>query len=244
MRQCPDIFRFTLYWTLVLYTPAFIICGAYAFLNLTFPPRRPLRKGYKTRPPLSDSGPSYRSVSNGERIPLRRYDRRGLGVDISNQSQLRLPSRSPAKQNEKRSRVTFAILVFFLFACFALGGAIVGSAIIGYVVAGLFKAAKYNMSTYVCRYEYCTGVSGPSLRTRSVLGLVHPVHGTEAADLRSRGSQVWLPLHQPSAFFTPLLTICCASTDGFRLSPRYYRRLWDSLREYRTLRLCVIFVSS
>ncbi|RPD76681.1 hypothetical protein L226DRAFT_533738 [Lentinus tigrinus ALCF2SS1-7] len=144
-----DIFRFTLYWTLVLYTPAFIICGAYAFLNLTFPPRKSLRKGYKRRPLFPNAGPSRRNVLDGEQIPLRRYDRQGLGAEVKDQSQLRLPSRSPAKQNEKRSRLTFAILVFFLFACLALGGAIVGSAIIGFVIAGLVKAAKYNTSTWI-----------------------------------------------------------------------------------------------
>ena len=137
------------------------MCGAYAFFNLTFPPRKPLRKGYKTRPTVSRARLSYRSVLDGERIPLRRYDRQGLGADLRDQSQLRLPSRSPAKQNEKRSRWTFAVLVFFLFACFALGGAIVGSAIIGYVAAGLFKAARYNMSTYVFLYNHFAGRSGP-----------------------------------------------------------------------------------
>ena len=33
-----DIFRFTLYWTLIFYCPAFILCGTYAFWNLNFPP--------------------------------------------------------------------------------------------------------------------------------------------------------------------------------------------------------------
>ncbi|KAI0742006.1 hypothetical protein C8Q80DRAFT_1221806 [Daedaleopsis nitida] len=141
-----DIFRFTLFWTFVLYAPSFVVCGVYAFLNLSFPPRRLLRKGRRTRPPLNASGSSYK---NGEDVPLRRYDRQGLGADIRirSQSQLRLPARSPAKQNERRSRLTFAVLVFMLFAAVALAGAVVGSAVIGYVLAGLFKAARYNMST-------------------------------------------------------------------------------------------------
>ncbi|KDQ50157.1 hypothetical protein JAAARDRAFT_590942 [Jaapia argillacea MUCL 33604] len=36
-----DIYRFTLYWTLILTTPPFVFCGIYAFLNLSFPPRSP-----------------------------------------------------------------------------------------------------------------------------------------------------------------------------------------------------------
>ncbi len=133
----------------MLYVPSFIACGIYAFLNLSFPPRRPLPKGYRTRPSFARTGPLYRSVSDGESIPLRRYDRQGLRAEVrsQSQSQLRLQSRAPAKQNEGRTRLTFAFIVFLLFATFALAGAVVGSAIIGYVLAGLFKAAKYNMST-------------------------------------------------------------------------------------------------
>ena len=224
------------------------MCGAYAFFNLTFPPRKPLRKGYKTRPTISRARLSYRSVLDGERIPLRRYDRQGLGADLRDQSQLRLPSRSPAKQNEKRSRWTFAVLVFFLFACFALGGAIVGSAIIGYVAAGLFKAARYNMSTYVFLYNHFAGRSGPFLRILSTSGplpdmCVFSVGGTWTAVPCYRGSEVWLTLLQPSVVFHPLLMVCFASPDGSLSLPLCCRRSWGFLREYRTLRLCVIFVS-
>ncbi|KAI0630767.1 hypothetical protein C8Q77DRAFT_1135098 [Trametes polyzona] len=135
-----DIFRFTLYWTLIFYVPAYILCGTYAFLNLAFPPFRAPHKSRKSR---TESGPAYRSVDGGDDIPLRRYDNQ-LGADPP-----RAPLRGRAKQNEKRSRLTFALLVLLVYAFFALAGAVVGSAIIGYVLAGLFKAAKYNMSTWL-----------------------------------------------------------------------------------------------
>lgn len=143
-----DVFRFTLYWTFVLNIPAFVLCGTYAFLNLSFAPRRPLRKGQK-RPLLSHVGSSRRSAAESDSIPLRRYERQVFGASVRVRSQFRLPSRSPAKQNEGRSRLTFALLVLLWFATFALGGAVIGSAVIGYVLAGLFKVAQYNMSTCV-----------------------------------------------------------------------------------------------
>ncbi|KAI0761804.1 hypothetical protein BD413DRAFT_235839 [Trametes elegans] len=140
-----DVFRFTLYWTFVFYIPSFLLCGTYAFVNLAFPPPR-APHAHKTRAPLSDSGPSYRGVAAGENIPLGQY---GAQLALEAQSQLRQPSRSPAKQNERRSRLTFALLVLLTFATLALGGAVVGAAVIGYVLAGLFKAAEYNMSTWI-----------------------------------------------------------------------------------------------
>ncbi|KAI0642399.1 hypothetical protein C8Q79DRAFT_251762 [Trametes meyenii] len=144
-----DVFRFTLYWTLILYTPAYALCGAYAFLNLAFPPLRvPLttagKAKAKAKAPRPGSG-SYRSVPSvpGERIPLRRYSRQlGPGGGQSG-------GRTPARPNERRSRLTFALLVLLVFAVFAVAGALVGSAVVGYVLAGLFKAAEYNMSTWI-----------------------------------------------------------------------------------------------
>ncbi|KAI8985617.1 hypothetical protein BD414DRAFT_417091 [Trametes punicea] len=134
-----DIFRFTLYWTLVFYMPTYVLCGTYAFFNLAFPPPRDLRKPQKTR-----------SNSRGaETIPLRRYGDRQLDVESDAHNQLRMPSRSPAKLKARRSRLTFGMLVFLTFATVAVAGAVVGSAVVGYVLAGLFKAAKYNMSTCV-----------------------------------------------------------------------------------------------
>jgi hypothetical protein len=112
----PDVFRFTLYWNLIFYTPLFIICGTYAFLNLSFPPLIP-------------------SISPS--IPL---------TSLSATS----PSAPPyprTKSNERRSRLSFAILVLFTFLALSVAWSVLGGAIVGYVLAGLYKAAGYNMST-------------------------------------------------------------------------------------------------
>jgi len=121
-----DVFRFTLYWSLIFYTPFFVVCGTYAFLNLAFPPSRTKHLSPPSYPltPLTTSShapPSDRPPT----IHLR------------------------SKPNERRSRVTFAVLVLLTFLTFSVAGSVVGSAIIGYVVVGLFKAANYNISTWI-----------------------------------------------------------------------------------------------
>ncbi|OCH96380.1 hypothetical protein OBBRIDRAFT_787460 [Obba rivulosa] len=141
-----DVFRFTLYWTLVFYTPAFLFGGIYAFMNLTFPPSRPNRQSHRVRRPLSVlSAITYVTGADAGGIALRPYAQ----GDHSDDAKLPLRYRARARQNERRSRLTFALLVFFGFVVVAVCGAVVGSAIIGYVLAGLFKAAKFNMSTWI-----------------------------------------------------------------------------------------------
>ncbi|KAJ8487455.1 hypothetical protein ONZ45_g1602 [Pleurotus djamor] len=55
----------------------------------------------------------------------------------------------PPKLNERRSRLTFAILVWFAFIVLSVTAAVIGSAVLGYVLAGLYTAARYNVSTFV-----------------------------------------------------------------------------------------------
>ncbi len=132
-----DIYRFTLYWTLIFYTPAFILCGIFAFLNLTFTPHSAVRRFLFLAPS------KYHAVSTLSDIPLQPYT---TALSPSPEP-LQVHSRPRPKQNEGRSRLTFALLVALTFASCAVGGAVVGSAILGYVMAGLFKAAHFNMST-------------------------------------------------------------------------------------------------
>ncbi|KAJ6568406.1 hypothetical protein DFH09DRAFT_1363111 [Mycena vulgaris] len=126
-----DVFRFTLYWNLIFYTPIFLFCGLYAFFNLTFPPTR-------------HANPARREASDASSYPLTLlpYSPRDASAPL-----LRPPK--PKKPNQGRSRTTFAILVFLTFIFLSVAGAFLGSAIIGFVLAGLYKLAKFNMSTWI-----------------------------------------------------------------------------------------------
>ncbi|KIM88247.1 hypothetical protein PILCRDRAFT_251586 [Piloderma croceum F 1598] len=116
-----DIFRFTLYWTLIFHIPLFFLCGIYAFLNLTFPPSRHAVKSYSA------------SSASLERPPTP-------------QPRTRL---TPPRANEGRSRLTFAIIVLLVFLALSVTNAVIGATVVGFVLAGLYKAAQYNMSTWV-----------------------------------------------------------------------------------------------
>ncbi|GJE93223.1 hypothetical protein PsYK624_093820 [Phanerochaete sordida] len=136
-----DVYRFTLYWTLVFYTPAFLCCGLYAFLNLTFTQQSRVRRALFLAPRR------YHALATSD-VPLRthRASRAALSPDPHDGA---APGRLRPKHNERRSRLTFSLLVALLFAVCAVGGAVVGSAVTGYIMAGLFKAARFNMSTWI-----------------------------------------------------------------------------------------------
>ncbi|KAH9479792.1 hypothetical protein JR316_0008387 [Psilocybe cubensis] len=124
-----DIFRFTLYWTLIFYTPIFLVCGLYAFWNYSFPP--------PTRRASRGSRDSYQLSSMFSTQPF-------LDADTPS-----LQPTKPPKTNERRSRVAFAIIILFTFLLLSVAGAVIGSAIMGFVMAGLFNAAHFNMSTWI-----------------------------------------------------------------------------------------------
>ncbi|KAF7345467.1 hypothetical protein MVEN_01564800 [Mycena venus] len=126
-----DIFRFTLYWTLIFYTPIFLFCGLYAFFNLTFPPtRRPTLSRRET----SDDASSYP-------LTLLPYSPRDTSAPL-----LRPPKPKP---NQGRSRTTFALLVLLAFLSLSIAGALLSSAIVGFILAGVYKLANFNLSTWI-----------------------------------------------------------------------------------------------
>jgi len=155
--QHVEIFRFTFYWTLIFYTPLFFVCGFYAFCNYIIPPQRSLPQ------PLSypsEESPEYEYRSDhemtiltndrGAYMPLRLLKSRCSWLSPRVTPTSRSTMQAP-KRNERRSRVTFALLLFLVFLALGLAGAVIGSAVLGFAAMGLYRAGNFNMSTSVIR---------------------------------------------------------------------------------------------
>ncbi|KAF8074546.1 hypothetical protein FPV67DRAFT_1649727 [Lyophyllum atratum] len=127
--QAGDVFRFTLFWTIALYTPVFLVCGSYAFWNLNFPPSRP-------------SDQSYHEIASARSYPLS---------PLLSRSKPGIPGRLSKlpRENERRSRLAFALLVLLTFLALSVVGAVVGSAVLGFTVFGLYKSGHFSMSTWI-----------------------------------------------------------------------------------------------
>jgi len=131
--------------------PFFLFCGLCASLNILFAPRRgprsyldiplpkplpaspdiPLTPLPRSRASASGSGASHATANFAtadEAMPL--VDRK------------RLPK-------ERRTRVTYSVLVLVVFLASCVGASLVSSIVVGYILAVLFKAGHFNMSTYV-----------------------------------------------------------------------------------------------
>ncbi|KAJ7065434.1 hypothetical protein C8F01DRAFT_745449 [Mycena amicta] len=158
-----DIFRFTLYWTLVFYTPIFLLGGLYAFLNLTFPPKkRPslLRRDRSASgaasayplSPLSPRSPYSAPVSpRTSAIPnIHIFPPPTNRKPSSVHTPLLRPGPSlPARPNRIRSRTTFALLVLLAFLSLSVAGAVLSATIVGFGVVAVYRAAGFVVSTWI-----------------------------------------------------------------------------------------------
>lgn len=123
LMKLTDIFRFTLYWTLIFHIPFYAICGTYAFLNFAFPPSR-------------------RSITS---FPLETVPNNPPSPDPNQAGQwIKRP-----RPNVRRSRLTFALLVILAFLFLSLVGAAIGAAVVGFILAGVYAAGGFYMSTCV-----------------------------------------------------------------------------------------------
>ncbi|KAG8214955.1 hypothetical protein J3R82DRAFT_8346 [Butyriboletus roseoflavus] len=135
------VFKFTLYWTLIFHLPFNFIAGIYAFFNFLFPPARSV-------------GDTIILVSPAARSRSHPPTHLHLHSHSHSQSQSYSPPPvdewlKPPRVNARRSRWTFALLVFFTFLGFSLLSAVVGAAVLAFVLVGVYRAGGFYISTYV-----------------------------------------------------------------------------------------------
>ncbi|EGO20667.1 hypothetical protein SERLADRAFT_399765 [Serpula lacrymans var. lacrymans S7.9] len=139
-----DVFRFTLYWTLIFHLPFSLFCGIYAFLNFTLPPTSsphpsPSHTGLESFP-LIPTTPKPLS-------PLAMHPSPDMDTAMSTSPNIR-PWSQP-RMNVRRSRLTFALLVLFAFLFFSFVGAIISAAVVGFLIVGVYKSGEFYVSTWV-----------------------------------------------------------------------------------------------
>lgn len=162
---------------IVLYTPQFVICGAYAFFNIILAPAglfnqssssntdeelelQLLNSVYSPSRVVTPATPEIAHASPRRRVPGSSHRSRHTASSIATAIAPATPSVlsesfwrtahthvSPPRVNPRRTRLTYALIVLFVFLATALIGATVGAAITGYILVGLFKAGGFHMST-------------------------------------------------------------------------------------------------
>lgn len=127
-----DVFKFTLYWTLIFHLPFNFIAGIYAFFNFLFPPARNVGDTI-VQSPAAQSHSHPAAHPHLHTLPPPPVDE----------------WLKPPRVNARRSRLTFALLVLFTFLGFSLLSAVVGAAVLAFVLVGVYRAGEFYMSTYV-----------------------------------------------------------------------------------------------
>jgi hypothetical protein len=134
-----DVFKFTLYWTLIFHLPFNFIAGIYAFFNFLFPPARSVRDRIVLVSPPAHLHSHSHSLSSHSHSQT--------------QAQPQPPPvdewPKPPRLNACRSRWTFALLVLFSFLCISLVSAVVGAAVIAFVLVWVYQSGGFYMSTWI-----------------------------------------------------------------------------------------------
>ncbi|KAF8433272.1 hypothetical protein L210DRAFT_3614186 [Boletus edulis BED1] len=130
-----DVFKFTLYWTLIFHLPFNFVAGMYAFCNFLFPPAKSVKDSMVLAPHVRVHAHSLSESQSHAHSP-----RASAPID---------EWLKPPRLNPLRSRWTFALLVLLAFLVISLLSAVVGAAVLAFVIVGVYRAGGFYMSTWI-----------------------------------------------------------------------------------------------
>jgi hypothetical protein len=145
-----DIFRFTLYWTLLFVVPPFLVCGLWSFTSFTLRsspinPSIPNPK-FNQRPSASTSMSTYPPQSTAHQSAYPSTESTGPNSDSSPLAYTQSPSQLLRK---RRGRRLIGICSLLLFPLYGVGFSVLSSLAIGYGLALVYHLAGIEMSTWV-----------------------------------------------------------------------------------------------
>lgn len=155
LTQANDIFRFTLYWTLIFHVPFYVLVGTYAFLNVLFPPARGRLRQSRFRKPMRSGGDPEGEEGSMPMNPLPNlhpdsaYTTAPSTSRPSVETSSTTPRRVGKRPNVRRTRVMFGLIIFLSFFGLSMVSAVTGAAVMGFVIAGVYKAGGFWVSTWV-----------------------------------------------------------------------------------------------
>ncbi|KAI6124598.1 hypothetical protein EDD17DRAFT_1540139 [Pisolithus thermaeus] len=155
LTQANDIFRFTLYWTLIFHVPFYVLVGTYAFLNVLFPPARGRLRRPRFRTPIRTGVGPEGEVGSIPMNPVPNlhpdsaYTTAPSASHPSAETSSTTPRRVGKRPNVRRTRVMFALIIFLSFVGLSIVSAVTGAAVMGFLIAGVYKAGGFWVSTWV-----------------------------------------------------------------------------------------------
>jgi hypothetical protein len=145
-----DIFRFTLYWTLLFVVPPFLVCGLWSFTSFTLrssPTNSSIPKPkFNQGPSASTSTPTYPPQSTAHQSTYPATESTGPNSDSSPLAYAQTPTQLLRK---RRGRRLIGICSLLLFPLYGVGFSVLSSLAIGYGLALVYHLAGIEMSTWV-----------------------------------------------------------------------------------------------
>jgi len=164
LSHAEDVFKYTLYWTLIFHLPFNFVAGVYAFLNFVVPPR--VREVGKAEEAVGEDVGEGGDREEGELVLLATIHPSAEAEAVPGPSSA-YPPPTPSNQNTEsedknptlrtrkgrtnvlRSRYTFSLLILLAFLAYGVLSSVLGAAVLAWVIVGVYRAGGFCVSTWI-----------------------------------------------------------------------------------------------